>query len=489
MKVITVTALVSYLEQRIGSDPSLQNVLVEGEISNFSSYRGSGNWYFSLKDSQAQIRCVMFRNYNQSLPFVPKDGDRVIVRGSANVYRDRGELQLLVTAMKPSGIGELYLKYEQLKKKLEERGIFAESHKKPIPRYPFDIALITGRNTAARSDVLSTLARRWPVARITEYPVLVQGEQSAAQIIQALLSADLQGHDVILLVRGGGSIEDLWSFNDEALAMTIYQLQTPLITGVGHETDFTIADFVADLRAPTPTGAAERCAPDIRDVQSELYQKKQRLNNVMSARLRQAQTELKDLQTSSILQNPQRLYQEKQLRLDSLEQKLRHSCELLLNQKNQQIQLAGQKLLHLSQTSAQKARLQLETDRQLLKQLLQQDLQQALLRTQKLTARLQLQNPGPRCTLERQKIQALQNRLLQAAETQKEKRRTQLARQSALLQAYSPLQVLARGYSIVRLHGVVMKDVHQVHAGDPLSIRAANGTIEAVASADGKEEQ
>ncbi len=219
-RTVTVTALVRYLKSKLENDALIQGILVEGEISNFSAYR-SGHWYFSIKDAGAQMRCVMFAGANRRMTWMPKDGDKVIVQADVSVYEGRGEMQLLVTGMKPAGIGDLFLQYEALKAKLAEEGLFDESHKKPIPPYPMRIALVTGKNTAARADVLNTLGRRWPIASIAEFPVLVQGTESAAQIIDALKKADTMGFDVILLVRGGGSIEDLWSFNDERLAVIL----------------------------------------------------------------------------------------------------------------------------------------------------------------------------------------------------------------------------------------------------------------------------
>ncbi|MBQ1468483.1 MAG: exodeoxyribonuclease VII large subunit, partial [Solobacterium sp.] len=283
-QVLTVSSLVRYLKNRLEGDSMTQHVLVEGELSNFSNYR-SGHWYFTLKDSNAQLRCAMFASSNRKISYVPKDGDKVLVQGDISVFEGRGEMQLIVTNMKPSGIGDLFIQFEALKKKLSEEGLFAEEHKKEIPLYPEHIGLVTGKNTAARSDVLTTLQRRWPVAEVHEYPVLVQGTGSAEQITDALKYMDTLGYDVILLVRGGGSIEDLWSFNSEMLARTIYDLNTPIITGVGHEVDFTIADFVADLRAPTPTGAAERCSPDIREVKDFVQTMKDRLNRETTALL------------------------------------------------------------------------------------------------------------------------------------------------------------------------------------------------------------
>ena len=297
--VVSVSTLVHYLKSKLESDNLIQKVLVEGEISNFSNYR-SGHWYFSLKDENSLIRCVMFSSYNKKVQFAPKDGDKVIIQADVSVYEQRGDIQLLVYAMKSDKIGDLYLQFEKLKAKLYAEGVFDDKYKKPIPLYPMNIALVTGANTAARSDVLTTLNRRWPIAEIHEYSVLVQGNESAGQIINALKQADNNHHDVILLVRGGGSIEDLWSFNDETLARTIFNLKTPIITGIGHEINYTISDYVADLRAPTPTGAAERCAPDQKDVLNMLNVYQTRLNTAITTKKDHASRELNKYSSSFV---------------------------------------------------------------------------------------------------------------------------------------------------------------------------------------------
>ena len=237
-------------------------VLVSGEISNFKAY-DSGHWYFSLKDEEGQIRCVMFRGKNAQLGFMPQSGDQVEVAASVSMYVPRGDVQLTIHSLRKAGLGGLYEAFLKLKEKLAKAGLFDENRKRPIPSHPKSLAIITSAQAAALKDVLTTLARRAPHIPIFIYPTLVQGPDAPAGIIHALKQAnqDKLG-EVILLVRGGGSIEDLWAFNDEALANAIASSSIPVISGVGHETDFTIADFCADLRAPTPTAAAELCALD-----------------------------------------------------------------------------------------------------------------------------------------------------------------------------------------------------------------------------------
>ena len=433
-RAVSVSALVHYVKQKLEGDPLIRRVLVEGEISNFSNYR-SGHWYFSLKDGGAQIRCVMFASANSRVKFLPKDGDKVLVQADLNVYEARGEMQLIVTAMQAAGLGELYRQYEELKKKLETEGLFAPEHKKPLPPYPFSIGLITGKNTAARSDVLTTLQRRWPVAAVTEYPVLVQGTESACQIVRALQKADVSRHDVLLLVRGGGSIEDLWSFNDETLARTIYALKTPLITGVGHETDFTIADFAADLRAPTPTGAAERCAPDIRDVTGRIDQFGVRLSGAVSARMSAERRHIDAIRRYSWFADPQRLVRDPQLRLNDLAVRLDDEIRAV-----RQIQDGR---LHQLTGSLQKA------------------------------MRERLRDTENTLHENRQAIQY-------ALSLRRAREHDRLQKNIHLLDAYSPLKVMARGYSVVLKNGTAVRRADMVQKGDEVELLLGRGKAAAV---------
>lgn len=259
--VLTVTALSSYLRELLESDEILQDVWVRGEISNFSRPR-SGHLYFTLKDADAQIRCVMWKNAAMRVSFDPRDGQGVEVHGSMSLYPAAGQVQLYIDSMQPVGEGLLYQEYLRLKNKLEAEGLFEPSHKRPIPGLPDHIGIVTSATGAALQDMLNTLGRRYPLARVTLAPSQVQGAEAPATLISCLDALNqIPDLDVILIARGSGSIEDLWAFNDENLARAIYNSSVPVISGVGHETDFTIADFVADLRAPTPTAAAELATP------------------------------------------------------------------------------------------------------------------------------------------------------------------------------------------------------------------------------------
>lgn len=429
--VVSVSTLVHYLKSKLESDNLIQKVLVEGEISNFSNYR-SGHWYFSLKDENSLIRCVMFSSYNKKVQFAPKDGDKVIIQADVSVYEQRGDIQLLVYAMKSDKIGDLYLQFEKLKAKLYAEGLFDDKYKKPIPLYPMNIALVTGANTAARSDVLTTLNRRWPIAEIHEYSALVQGNESAGQIINALSRADNNHHDVILLVRGGGSIEDLWSFNDETLARTIFNLKTPIITGIGHEINYTISDYVADLRAPTPTGAAERCAPDQKDVLNMLNVYQTRLNTAITTKKDHASRELNKYSSSFVFSSPQRLYSEKEMQLENLSNALYHSVHTYE--------------MNLEQSLSRYANLLTSTIKDNLSQL----------------------------NLD---INEYKNKLNNSVKFIKDKKENCLRQNAGLLDAYSPLKSLARGYAIVEKDGEAIKSTDNLHTDDTLSIRMYDGKI------------
>ena len=327
-------AIASILEQGIGS------VWVRGEVSNFKAYE-SGHWYFSLKDSEGQIRCVMFRGKNGQVGFLPKEGDLVEVAANISMYVPRGDLQLNVGMMRRAGQGGLYEAFLKLKEKLGKEGLFDEDAKQLLPKHPRHIAVITSPQAAALKDVLSTLARRAPHIPVTIFPSLVQGVDAPPALIKALEAA-YAAHtadeiDIILLVRGGGSIEDLWAFNDESLARVIAQSPVPLVSGVGHETDFTIADFVADLRAPTPTGAAELATPDRQALLQDLATFSQKMSTRVSQRIdkeaqRLDQLSLRlshalpnaDRMREKIEQLTMRLDQSWQVRINTFSEKHRH---------------------------------------------------------------------------------------------------------------------------------------------------------------------
>lgn len=270
-QAITVSQLNRYLKLKMEHDVKLNNICVIGEISNFTNHIKSGHLYFSLKDNESVIKAVMFRQHASKLAFSPKDGQKVIVCGQVSVYERDGIYQIYVTTMLPDGAGELSLKFEQLKEKLQNEGLFDLSHKKPLPSYPEKIGIITSPTGAAIEDMLNIFTRRFPACDLILYPAIVQGDSAAKTIINGInYFNNNENVDVIVIGRGGGSAEDLWCFNDEALARRIYTSDIPVVSCVGHETDFTIADFVSDLRAPTPSAAAELCVPDSNTVRYQL---------------------------------------------------------------------------------------------------------------------------------------------------------------------------------------------------------------------------
>ncbi len=321
-KYLTVAALTKYIKYKFDHDAHLKNVLLKGEISNFK-HHSRGHFYFTLKDDKAQISAIMFASNANKIKFIPSDGMTVLIEGDISVFESRGSYQIYVNEMSEDGLGNLYLAYEQLKKKLSSEGLFDEIHKVSIPKFPKTIAVLTSPTGAAVHDIINIVNRRYPLAKIIVYPTLVQGENAKESIVKQLRLVNQQKlADVIILGRGGGSIEDLWPFNEEAVAYEIYNSAIPIISSVGHEVDFTISDFVADLRAPTPSGAAELAVPD----QFELLSYLEQLNNQnkisLSRLLKSKKEELNNIKKSYIFRDPLRLTESKSNQLDHLVEKL-----------------------------------------------------------------------------------------------------------------------------------------------------------------------
>lgn len=405
---------------------------IGGEISNFTR-AASGHCYFSLKDERAQVRCVFFRNRAQLLDWQPTNGALVEVRATATLYEARGDFQLNVEFMRRAGLGALFEAFERLKRKLEAEGLFASERKRPLPSFPRTVGVVTSTRAAALRDVLTTLRRRMPSIRVIVYPTPVQGEDAARQIAAALTAAGRRAEvDVLILCRGGGSIEDLWSFNDEIVARAIAASPIPVVTGVGHETDFTIADFVSDARAPTPTAAAELVSPD------------------GAALLRRVATT-----GSALLRASQRGLERRMLDLDVLARRLRHPGERLAQQRER----LGQ--LH--------TRLQREWLR---------DTDARRRHANELAHRLLRARPD----LERldERARAAARRLLRALHARAADWRALLAQRTAALEHLNPQAVLERGYGIVRdARGQVVRDATRLSAGDPVSLTLAHGEADA----------
>lgn len=334
---ISVTALNQYVKQLLDRDRVLSQVLVRSEISNYKVYP-SGHHYFSLKDAESSIRCVMFRREAMSLRFRPENGMKVVVAGRVSVFPRDGAYQLYCTKMVPDGVGELAFAFEQLKKRLHREGLFDAAHKKAIPAFPQTIALVTSPAGAAVRDMIRILGARYPLAKVIVVPVRVQGEEAPEEIVQGLeLVNACQLADLIITGRGGGSMEDLWAFNDERVARAIYRSEIPVISAVGHEPDVTIADFVADLRASTPSNGAELAVPDRADLREGLFHLDARLQIGMSRELQTRRDALRRLESSPFLQSPLRSIQEKRLVLDFQQQRLMRAMEKKIGDGQQQM--------------------------------------------------------------------------------------------------------------------------------------------------------
>jgi exodeoxyribonuclease VII large subunit len=319
---LTVTALNRYLKFKFDNDQNLQKVLLKAEISNFT-HHSRGHLYLSLKDDKSAIKAVMFQTNTKSLNFKPKDGDKVIVEGHISIYEPYGTYQLYIKKMDLDGIGDLYLAYEILKEKLEKLGMFQESHKKPIPKFPKTVGVITSPTGAAIRDIINVISIRFPMTRIIVYPALVQGVDAKVSISNQINQANIDNFaDVLIVGRGGGSIEDLWAFNEEVVARSIYASRIPIISAVGHETDFTIADFVSDLRASTPSHAAELAVPNKADIKEIILNYTERLNVSLNSQLINAKKHFDQVVSRNILINPEKILENRKLSLIFLEDKL-----------------------------------------------------------------------------------------------------------------------------------------------------------------------
>ena len=316
IKYVTISDLNRYIKAKFDMDTHLNHVYLKGEISNFKHHT-RGHFYFTLKDENSRIAAVMFASSAKNVAFEPEDGMKVLVSGRIALYEATGSYQIYVDSMELDGIGNLYLEFERLKKELAKEGLFDREHKKAIPKFPKKIGIITAPTGAAIRDILSTIKRRYPICETILFPALVQGTGAKESVVKQLNKAQEYDLDVIICGRGGGSIEDLWAFNEEIVARAIYNSKIPVISAVGHEIDFTIADYVADLRAPTPTGAAEMAVPNLVDLKSLIDQYKIRANEAVTNIIKKNRIKLESLQNSFVLKNPLSLYEIKEQKLDS----------------------------------------------------------------------------------------------------------------------------------------------------------------------------
>ncbi|MEN8178652.1 MAG: exodeoxyribonuclease VII large subunit [Pseudomonadota bacterium] len=422
-------------ETRAILEGSFPLLWVEGEISNLAR-PASGHIYFSLKDTAAQVRCAMFRMQRQRLRFQPGNGQQVLIRARVSLYEARGEFQLIAEHMEPAGEGALRLAFEQLKEKLAKEGLFDADSKQPVPLLPKQIGLITSPSGAAVRDLLTVLGRRFPAIPVVIYPVPVQGAEAPSKIIRALQLANLRREcDLLILSRGGGSLEDLQAFNDEAVARAVHASEIPLITGIGHEIDFTIADFVADLRAPTPSAAAEHATPDQYAWRQRLNKLLLQLTSQLEQMIKAGQTQFEKLENRLLRQHPRQRLTQRTLRLDEISQRL-------LQSQTHQLMRLGSRLENL---------------------------------------RLRLNNQSPALRLERLKSKSenLSGRLQRCLDDRLNQQHNRLAQLARDLHTLSPLNTLKRGYAIVSssADGHIMHSAAEIEPGERAEIRLAQGYL------------
>ena len=418
-RYITVTTLNKYLKNKFDTDPNIQTLGLKGEISNFKGHT-RGHLYFTLKDEGSRINAVMFSTYASKLNFVPKDGMKVLVVGRVSVYEPTGGYQIYVNEMISDGVGNLYLKFEELKKKLSNEGLFNQEHKKPIPKFPKKIGIVTAPTGAAIRDILSTIKRRFPSTETILFPALVQGELAAPDIVKQIKRADEYNLDVLIVGRGGGSIEDLWAFNEEIVARAIYDAKTPIISAVGHEIDFTISDFVSDLRAPTPTGAAEMAVPNIIDVKNFINQLNIRLNKDISNIIEFNKKRLDNYKTNYVLTNPLATFEIKEQKLDTLIDNLNNKIKNILDNNKK--------------------------------------------RLDNIKKNYTINNPDTILNRYNNTYELLLNKL----------------------NLLNPLNILSKGYSVVKKDNNVIKDIKDINIKDKLNIKLYKGNINVIV--EGKNE-
>ena len=434
-KYYSISALNKAIKNMFDSKVELQNIHLKGEISNFKHHT-RGHFYFTLKDETSSLSAIMFSANARNISFEPSDGMKVLVTGRISVYETSGTYQIYVEEMIPDGLGNLYLEFEKLKSKLEKEGLFKKEYKKAIPRFPSKIGIITAPTGAAIRDILSTIKRRFPMVETILFPTLVQGADAKDDIVKNIHIANTYPLDVIILGRGGGSIEDLWAFNEEIVARAIFESKIPIISGVGHEIDFTISDFVADLRAPTPTGAAEMCVPNKSDVIDFLRQIKVRLIKGMDNKININKEKLNSLKNNYILKNPNSLY-------EKLEQNFDHLYERLINAINTNILYNKEKLNSLKSSFIFKNPMLLFAD----KAYNYNDLIKKI--------RLLIEK-----TLDNKKNDYL-NIL-------------------SKLEVLNPITTLKRGYSVSRINGKIINKISDASKGNILITDVTDGKIESV---------
>lgn len=433
-RYLTVSALNRYLKVKIDSDEQLQKILIKGEVSNFK-HHSSGHLYFTLKDETSRINAVMFASKARKLPFELEDGMKVLIQASVSVYDVAGTYQLYVDNIEQDGLGNLYLRYEQLKKALALEGLFDQEHKHKIPKFPNKIAVLSAYPSAALADIVRTIKLRFPVVRVIIFPIPVQGKGAYLHIIKALNYVDTLGFDTIIIARGGGTLEDLWNFNEEALARAIYSCKTPIISGVGHEIDFTICDFVADYRCATPTAAGIKATPDLIELKQSVNNINYTLNTLIKQKITLNRQVLTKLNTFYLFKNPNKLFEDKKIKIDYLSDRLK---DIFIHNLNYQ----SNKTKNLIQTFNHQTNL---------------------------------------FTLEQKNHLSLINQTMEQLIKQKIKyEKEKLYYTLSKLNTLSPLKVLERGYAIILKEDDVVLAVNELKTGDKIKIKMKDGSKNAI---------
>ena len=431
---LSVSALTKYIKYKFDQDPHLQSVLIKGELSNFKKH-SSGHLYFNVKDKESVISAMMFKGNASKLGFEPKEGDEVLIEARVSVYERRGNYQIYVNKMQLDGIGNLYQKLELLKKKLKKEGYFNQSNKKLIPKYPKKIAVLTASTGAAIRDIHSTINNRYPLVEQIQISTLVQGTQARQDIIEKIQYADSLDVDTIIVGRGGGSIEDLWNFNEEDVVKTIFNCQTPIISAVGHETDFTLSDFVADVRAATPTQAAVIATPDQYELLQQIKQYEYTLSRYIKQYIEHQKKQLNQISSYYKFKQPSLLYDQQIQKRDELERQL----NLLLN------------------TKVEKSKHHLK--------LLQQS--------------FNFKNLNQQITQEKQSIYQLHSRLSKIMSNNITNLKTVLKNKLESLNNLSPTNTMLRGYAIVNKDNEVVTSTHKLNENDQISLTMKDGSVDA----------
>ncbi len=432
---LSVKALTKYIKRKFEADPHLREVYVKGELSNVKIHT-SGHIYFTLKDDGARINATMFRGQAAKLSFRPEEGMQVFIRGDVNVYEVGGTYQLYAQTMEPDGIGGLFVAFNQLKERLQKEGLFNPNFKQPIPLYPQTIGVLTATTGAAIRDICTTIGRRYPQAEICIYPTLVQGASAAADIVKNIQLANKQAMcDVLIVGRGGGSIEDLWAFNEEIVARAIFESRIPIISAVGHETDTTIADFVADLRAPTPTAAAEIAVPNRQELYQRVLKGQSHMHQMMTARLHFERTRLTKLQNAYPLAMPERLYRPFTEKLAQMDTQLQNATSLyFMKQRN------------------------------------------ALERMQ---THLRMQSPQQQVTYAKRQLDSITQQLTRSVFANIQQNRRQFDGVIRTLGALNPLAIMHKGFNVSYKDGKVVKSVDQLSPEDLVEVAFHDGTAKA----------